>query len=56
MICREGDGEHYYFVFNTSEAQEQTVRLQAPMTNLLTGDLCTDSLPLPPLGVAVFRG
>ncbi|MBQ8432228.1 MAG: beta-galactosidase [Clostridia bacterium] len=55
VSCREGDGERYYFVFNTSETETQSVILEEPMTDLLTGAKVTAKTSLPPLGVAVFQ-
>lgn len=55
VICREGDGEKYYFVFNTDERTSHTAHLTLPMTDLFSGKACEGDLTLSPLGVTVLK-
>ena len=54
VICREGDGEAYYFALNCSK-EEQTVTLHHPMMNILEEKTLNGSYTLPPFGYLVLK-
>ena len=55
VICREGDGEKYYFVLNCSE-QEQSYTAHEELYDLLGEGKVVGTHTLPALGFAVLKG
>lgn len=54
VVCREGDGEKYYFVLNCSDA-EQSVTLHKHLYNLLEEHDQAGTHTLPPFGFLVLK-
>ena len=55
VVCRQGDGQKYYFVLNCSES-EQSVTLHEPLLDLLADRTLSDTQTLPPFGFLVLKG
>ena len=57
VVCREGDGERYYFVFNGSD-QPQSFTVSpdyAPMADIINNVSVEGTALLPPLGVQILK-
>lgn len=54
VVCREGDGEKYYFVLNCSDT-ERSVELAKPLRDLLDGTTVSGKVTLAPLGYLILK-
>jgi hypothetical protein len=54
VICREGDGEKYYFVLNCSDT-EQSFTVHETLFDILNEETVTGAHTLPAFGFRVLR-
>lgn len=51
---REGDGDHFYFLFNVGDAPE-TAEVHLPLTDVETGKTVEGTITLPPAGCLILK-